>query len=108
MIIFFYDFSYWYFQSPNGCVGYNVNSNCTVTMGFCRELKQETGCQDSSLCVKTTNGNGKHLTVSHSVGQFGLSPFKVSNEGKYNTNSYMFFLELLYVGCLALLLTKFS
>ena len=75
----------WYFQSNviNGCVGYNnVKSNCTVTMGFCRKLKQKVpDCQDSSLCVKTMNGAGKKLTVSHSVGQFGPSPFHVSKDG---------------------------
>ena len=84
--VFFYDFSYWYFQSvsqTNGCVGYDVKSNCTVTMGFCRKLKQkDTGCQDSSLCVETTNGTGEK--VSYSVGKYGLSPFHVSSEGKYN------------------------
>lgn len=61
-------------------------------MGFCRKLKQnDTGCQDSSLCVKTMNGAGKNLTVSHSVGQFRPNPFHVSNEGegKYYTNPYM-------------------
>jgi hypothetical protein len=59
-------------------------------MGFCRKLKQkDTGCQDSSLCVETMNGAGNNLTVFHSVGQFGSSPFRVSKEGKYYTNPYM-------------------
>ena len=67
-----------------------MKSNCTVTMGFCRKLKQkDPDCQDSSLCVKTMNGAGKKLTVSHSVGQFGPSPFHVSKDGKYYTNPYM-------------------
>lgn len=62
--------SYWTFNASNqNCVGHSTTQTCIITMGFCRALQLNTGCQQSSLCVKTVTGTEKNETM-YNAGEF--------------------------------------